>query len=159
VPLGVINHGAVALGLVGLFLLGRRVHGNRERAERDGYLVLLALIGANWAVYAWTTVEMRYGSVLLLALFPLAGYAVVRIAADRSVRTIAATVVGVAGYVVLALLLSGWVREQSAPIREALAQRHARVLPSTDTAEGPGRTHAGGVAAVQRRITRSSRFS
>jgi hypothetical protein len=120
-PLGVINHGAVALGLSGLILLGRRIHGTREPGERDACLVFLALIGANWAAYAWTTVEMRYGSVLLLVLFPLAGYAAMRVAAGRSVRVIAATALGVSGYIVLALLLSGWVRAQSAPIREAVA--------------------------------------
>jgi hypothetical protein len=125
-PLGVINHGAVALGLIGLVLLGRRIHGARERGERDAYLVLLALIGANWAVYAWTTVEMRFGSVLLLVLFPLAGYTAMRVSAGRRVRTITATALGVAGYIVLALLLSSWVREQAAPIREAVMQRHVR---------------------------------
>ena len=46
--------------------------------------MLLALIVANWAVYAWTAVEMRFGSVLLLVLFPLAAYAALRIAASRS---------------------------------------------------------------------------
>jgi hypothetical protein len=122
-PLGVINHGAVALGLVGLVLLGRRIHAGRDRGGRDAFPVLLALIATYLAVYAWTAVEMRFGSVLLLMLFPFAGYAAVRVAAGRSGRTIAATALGVACYIVLALLLSSWVREQAVPIREAVMRR------------------------------------
>ena len=81
IPLGIVNHGIVALGLLGLVLLGRRVHAAHEARWRDAYVLLLALIVANLAVYAWTAVEMRFGSVLLLLLFPLAGYAGLRVAA------------------------------------------------------------------------------
>ena len=134
-PLGVINHGAVVLGLIGLILLGRRIYLARERGERDASLALLALIGANWAVYASTQVEMRFGSVLLLVLFPFACYTATRVAAGKSVRIIAATALGVASYIALALLLSSWVRGQAAPIREAVMQRHFRVAPITAVAD------------------------
>ena len=86
IPLGIVNHGIVALGLLGLVLLGRRVHAAHEPRWRDAYVLLLALIVANLAVYAWTAVEMRFGSVLLLLLFPLAGYAGLRVAALRARR-------------------------------------------------------------------------
>jgi uncharacterized membrane protein YeaQ/YmgE (transglycosylase-associated protein family) len=101
-------------------LLGRRILVAREWGECDAFLVLLALVGANLAVYALTAVEMRFGSVLLLVLFPFAGDAATRVAAGRNVGTIAATALGVTGYVVFALLLSSWVRDHSAPIRKAV---------------------------------------
>ena len=78
-----------------------------------------AAIASNWAVYAWTDVEMRFGSVLLLVLFPFAGYAAMRAATTRDARKRTAVVLGTAVYVVLALALSAWVRDQSVQIREA----------------------------------------
>ena len=41
---------------------------------------LLVMLVANWAVYAWTAVEMRFGATLLLVLFPFAGYAMIAVA-------------------------------------------------------------------------------
>ena len=119
-PLGIVNHAIVALGVLGLALLGRRVFAGKEPRERDAYVILLVLIAGNWAVYAWTAVEMRFGSVLLLILFPLAGYAALRIAAARTFRTKGATVLGVAAYVAFAMLVSDWVRDRSTLIRDAL---------------------------------------
>ena len=77
-------------------------------------------------MYAWTAVEMRFGSVLLLVLFPFAGYATWCLVRERRPRTMLVTGVGVAVYVGLALLLSAWVREQSPLIRDAMAAHHAR---------------------------------
>ena len=114
VPLGVVNHAAVALGIVGLWLAGRRVR--RHRHARDAFIVLLALIAANWAVYAWTAVEMRFGATLLLVLFPFAGYAMIDVA-RRGPRMRRAVALATGVYVVLALVLSGWVRDQSPLIR------------------------------------------
>jgi len=133
-PLGIVNHGAVALGLVGLVLVGRRVRAIGQPAPIDAYVVLLAVVLANLAVYAWTAVEMRFGSVLLLVLFPLAGYAALRIIGSRDTRTILAASLGVATYVALALVLSEWVRDHSELIRDARAARHARVEPPADVA-------------------------
>lgn len=116
-PLGVVNHAVVALGLGGLFLLGRRVWASREAVAIDGYVVLLALLCANLGVYAWTAVEMRFGLVLLLVLFPLAGYGLLRVAGTRDLRVAGAVGLGVAAYVVLALVLSGWVRDQAPLLR------------------------------------------
>ena len=143
VPLGIVNHAVVALGLLGIVLLGQRVYAAGDLRWRDAYLTLFALIGANLAVYAWTAVEMRFGSVLLLVLFPLAGYAVLRVAATPGARAKRAVALGTAAYVVLALALSAWVRDQSALIRESRATLPAaRVAdmvccaPATDDSAG-----------------------
>ena len=72
IPLGILNHAIVALGAVGLVLFGRRAWAAEDPRERDGLVVLLALLAAHWAVYAWTGVEMRFRSVILLILFPFA---------------------------------------------------------------------------------------
>jgi hypothetical protein len=158
IPLGIVNHAVVALGLLGLVLLGRRPRDGGEPRERDAYLMLLALIVANWAVYAWTAVEMRFGSVLLLVLFPLAGYAVMRVAASPGTRPRVAAALGAATYVVLALALSGWIRDQSPVIREgrllrpaALAATPACCAPATEDAAltaafGPSHSHHRGFA-------------
>ena len=129
VPLGIVNHGVVALGLIGLVLLGRRVIAEREPEAIDGYLLVLALFGANLAMYAWTAVEMRFGAVLLLLLFPLAGYAAMQIWRERGVRTMAAVGLGVGVYIASAFMLSNWVREQSPLIRDARAPPGRPVAP------------------------------
>ena len=128
VPLGIVNHAVVALGLVGLVALGRRIRVAGDPRGRDAYIVLLGLMVANWAIYAWTAVEMRFGSTLLLVLFPLAGYGLFSAASARSVRTKAAVALGTAVYVALALALSSWVRDQSPLIRDAGAagEHHAQ---------------------------------
>jgi hypothetical protein len=118
VPLGLVNHAAVALGVLGLVLLGRTIRARRNPHALDAYVVLLALIAANWATCAWTAVEMRYGAVLLLVLFPLAGYAVIEVG-RRDARVRRAVALGTAAYVALALTLSDWVRDQSPLIRNA----------------------------------------
>ena len=155
VPLGIVNHAVVALGLAGLVMLGRRVRAEKDPRSREPYVMLVVLIVANWAVYAWTAVEMRFGSVLLLILFPLAAYAALRVAAMRSIRGIGLAAAAVATYVALALLLSAWVRDQSELIREDRMSRaepiQARVAgagccaPATATAGGeaaPGASHS-----------------
>jgi 4-amino-4-deoxy-L-arabinose transferase-like glycosyltransferase len=155
VPLGIVNHAVVALGLVGLVLLGQRARTAKDPRWRDAYVMLLALIAANWAVYAWTAVEMRFGSVLLLVLFPLAGYAALRIAALRSTRKVRPVAAGIAAYVTVALLLSAWVRDQSPLIRESRlsqagsfgrqAARTGCCAPATGAAAraaAPGGTHS-----------------
>jgi hypothetical protein len=134
VPLAVVNHAVVALGLIGLVLLGCRVRAAKEPRGRDAYLVLLALLAVNWAVYAWTAVEMRFGSVLLLVLFPLAGYAALRVGESRNARLRGAVAVGVATYVILAILLSDWVRDQSELIRDDGA---AHANPAGGRGAGP----------------------
>jgi hypothetical protein len=98
---------------------------------------------------------MRFGSVLLLVLFPLAAYAALRIAASRSRRKTRLVAAGVASYIVLALLLSEWVRDQSPLIRETRLSRAeppgVRVAgsgccaPATAAAAGeaaPGASHS-----------------
>jgi hypothetical protein len=121
VPLSVINHAIVALGLLGIFLGVRRTLAQGTAEQRDAMLMLLATASANWAMYCWTAVEMRFGSVLLLVLFPFAGYAAWCLGRARRVRTALAAGAGVAVYVGLALLLSAWVRDQAPLIRGAMA--------------------------------------
>ena len=129
IPLGILNHAIVALGAVGLVLFGRRAWAAEDRRERDGLVVLLALLVANWAVYAWTGVEMRFGSVILLILFPFACYAAMHIGRNWERESVARALGGVSLYVVLALLLSGWVRDQAPAIRDVTAG--SQLMPAT----------------------------
>ena len=140
IPLGIVNHTVVAFGLVGLMLVRRDVRAASDVRWRDAYIVLLAAIASNWAVYAWTDVEMRFGSVLLLVLFPFAGYAAMRAATTRDARKRTAVVLGTAVYVVLALVLSAWVRDQSVQIREAeRSPSSSGSAPAAIWAGSPGR--------------------
>lgn len=132
-PLGVVNHAAVALGVIGLWLGARRL---RAPHDRDGYVMLLVVIGANVAMYAWTSVEMRFGSTLLLILFPLAVYAMTWLTRQNRRRTAAAGLC-VAGYVLLALLLSNWVRAQAPMIRQACTPRAEMLLARCHQASHP----------------------
>ena len=118
-PLGVVNHAVVGMGLIGLLIMIRRAFVLGPPEWRDATTVLLVLVAANWAVYAWTAVEMRFGSVLLLVLFPLAGYAGMQVAAAGRVRTIS-TALAVALYVGFASMLSSWVRDQAPAIKSAI---------------------------------------
>ena len=122
-PLGLVNHAVVGLGLIGLFLVARRASGQGRPAWADAFFVLVVMLVANWAMYAWTAVEMRYGSVLLLVLFPLAGYAATEAVRKRDVGAVIAAGIGLTVYVALALLLSHWVRDQAPLIRDAGAAR------------------------------------
>src|SRR5690606_11718489 len=74
-PAGVINHAMVAAGLIGLALLTLHCLRSGTPAARDAVGLLLFTLGTNWAMHAWTAVEMRFGVVLLLALMPLSLYA------------------------------------------------------------------------------------
>ena len=117
IPLGIVNHAAVALGLIGLSVAARKVR--HDRRAPDAFLVLACLIAANWAVYAWTAVEMRFGATLLLVLVPFAGYAMIDVA-RRGARVRRAVALGTGVYIVLALAVSSWVRDQSPLIRSAV---------------------------------------
>jgi len=124
-PLGLINHAIVALGLFGLVLLFWRVRTARDRTTKHAFLTLAFLLAANVAIYSIAAVEMRFGLTLLLALFPLAGYAIVVAAPSHSARIRVAMIGFTVAYAGAALLLSDWVRSQSLPIREAVAARRA----------------------------------
>ena len=121
IPVGIVNHAAVALGVVGLVLLGRRLRRTPDPKGRDAFAVLLALLVANWAVHAWTAVEMRFGSVILLVLFPFAAFAVHEGLAAPRRPAVAAVALATALYVGAALALSGWVRDQAPQIRDAIS--------------------------------------
>jgi hypothetical protein len=125
-PLGLVNHGIVALGLLGLVLVARRVVAEGPNEQLDGLFVLLVMTGTNVAMLCWTAVEMRFGAVLLLVLFPFATYAIRRLIREGAARTLVVTTGAVAIYVALALQLSGWVRDQAPLIREAITMRQSR---------------------------------
>ena len=126
-PLGIVNHAVIALGLVGFALLARRARAGTQGAQSDPFVGFTLLLAANTAIYSVTAVEMRFGLTLLLAMFPLAGYAVLRAVASKSPRVRPAVACYTLAYVVSAMLLSDWVRNQSPQIREAVAARQ-RVL-------------------------------
>jgi hypothetical protein len=121
VPVGIVNHAAVALGVVGLVLLGGRLRRAPDPKGRDALAALLALIVANWAVHAWTAVEMRFGSVILLVLFPFAVFAVSEGLAAPRRPAVAAVALATVLYVGAALALSGWIRDQAPQIRNAIS--------------------------------------
>jgi len=141
IPLGLINHAAVALGLIGLLLCFHTVHSAGNQTSRDAVALLAVMIAATWAMHVWTAVEMRFGFALLCALFPLAGYAIARVWQSASVRSIVSTTVVVAAYVAGALQLSSWVRDQS-PLIHAIVTGQ-----SSETAgDDGGRTSPGAVS-------------
>ena len=141
IPLGLINHAAVALGLIGLLLCFRAVHSAGNQTSRDAVALLAVMLTATWAMHVWTAVEMRFGFALLCALFPLAGYAIARVWQSASVRSIVSTTVVVAAYVAGALQLSSWVRDQS-PLIHAIVTGQ-----SSETAgDDGGRTSPGAVS-------------
>jgi hypothetical protein len=141
-PLGIVNHAVVGLGLIGLVLMIRRSLVGGLPECRDARTVLLVMVVANWAVYAGTGVEMRFGSVLLLVLFPLAGYAGIRIAGASRIRTTAAATLAVSLFVGLASILSNWVRDQAPEIRNAIAAHHSRVAAPANFVAAPPRDAA-----------------
>jgi hypothetical protein len=116
IPLGVVNHSIVFFGSVGLILLCRNVRRSERTVTREAFLLLLVMMLANWAMHVLTAVEMRFGLGLLIVLMPLAIYAADVLLANR--QRPALLIVAATAYVVLALLLSSWVREQAPLIRE-----------------------------------------
>lgn len=125
VPVGVINHGIVAMGVLGFVLGLARVRVNGVPGAGDAWAMLILTLGANWGMHVWTAVEMRFGVALLLVFLPLAGYTGLRLAAVRKAGAVVATGIAVAAYVVFALLLSNWVRDQAPLIGDARANRAA----------------------------------
>jgi hypothetical protein len=116
VPLGVMNHAVVALGILGLVLWGLTVARPSGRGSIDAFLTVAALLAAHWAVHALTAVEMRFGLVPLMVLFPLAFEAVRR---AWNARTLWPTAIYVVLYVTAALTLSHWVRSHLPAIGDA----------------------------------------
>lgn len=124
IPLGVINHAVVVLGLIGLTLGVWRIRHVASLGMKDALgLVVLMLVGV-WAMHVWTAVEMRFGLALLCVLFPAAAYTLLVLARAGNVRVIAGTAVVVALYVTGALRLSDWVRDQSPLIHAVVSGRH-----------------------------------
>lgn len=136
VPLGIVNHAVVALGLIGLVVLGSDALRVGHRTDRDAMALLALALAGTWALHAWAAVEMRFGALVLCVLFPAAGYTLYILArSTRVLRTIAIAVV-VAAYVAGALRLSAWVRDQAPLIRAVVASHHPH--PSDVDADGDG---------------------
>ena len=114
-PLGIANHALVATALIGIVILA-------ARARRDGVLALatiavIAYVIAHVSVHAMTAVEMRFGLPLLLLAGPAAIGAVREFAQHGTPSWRIAAGVGVVVYVIGALALSDWVRQQAPSIR------------------------------------------
>jgi hypothetical protein len=116
IPLGVINHGIVFFGFIGLGLVAGDVRSSRHTATREAFLLLIAAMLCNWAIHVLTAVEMRFGLGLLLVLMPLALHAA-RVLLKSGRRPVSVGLAATA-YVVMALALSDWVRQQAPLIRE-----------------------------------------
>jgi hypothetical protein len=123
IPLGVINHAVVALGLMGFVLCVSRIRHVASPALQDALGLVVLMLMAVWAMHVWTAVEMRFGLALFCALFPAAVYSLLVLARSRNLRVVAGTAVIVALYVAGALRLSAWVRDQSPLIHAAVSAR------------------------------------
>lgn len=108
-PLGLINHAAVGLGLLGLALLWREAVRTRARPAFERAIAVSLLLGSCCAVYGATAVEMRFGLPLLLVLFPLAGFTIYALK-GRAAKTKIQVLGAAATYMIAAMLLSEWVR-------------------------------------------------
>jgi hypothetical protein len=118
-----VNHAVVALGLIGLVMLGSGAVRVGHRADRDAVTLLMLALAGTWALHAWAAVEMRFGALLLCALFPAAGYVLDTLVRSKNVGRALAIALIVAAYVAGALRLSAWVRDQSPLIRAVIANK------------------------------------
>jgi len=127
IPLGVLNHALIALALLGGAMLAARARG--EPRLGLAATALAAYVLAHVALHATTLVEMRFGLPLLLLAGPMAVAAVRELGARSAWRSRAVSVAFTALWIVGALMLSHWVRQQSSAIRawekgpEAFARR------------------------------------
>lgn len=119
VPLGVVNHAVVMLGLVGLVLGTRAARRARDIERRDAWTVLLVTLAASWIMHSWTAVEMRFGFALLCGLFASAAYTVHWMIRRQHTRANACIALLIVLYVPSALWVSAWMRAQSPQIRAA----------------------------------------
>ena len=114
-PIGVFNHALVALGVIGIGMLIARAR--RDRSYRPAAIGVVAYVVAHLLLHATSAVEMRFGLPLLLLAGP-AAIGAVRALADRTTtrwRSLVTTAVVL--YVLGALALSDWVRQQAPSIR------------------------------------------
>lgn len=113
-PVGVLNHLMLALAACGLFVAATSLKAWGVRRWMVG-LLSLAYLGGFLGVYAFTVVEARFGLPLIAFAAPLAALGAVSIARQR--QRWGAAAVAVCLYVVGALTLSEWIRDQSPTIR------------------------------------------
>ncbi len=132
IPVGVIDHGMVALSLVGAWRLLRRAWRAEDRRLRLAMFALAGFLVCYCAVYAPLAVDMRYGLPLLLLAMPFAAWTAAE-AAQRATNAHRAALAGfVVAYIVAALAVSAWVRQQAPAIRDWRASRVVALrLPNT----------------------------
>jgi hypothetical protein len=121
IPVGLVNHAVVALALIAAGLLLARTR--RDRTLVLPTVALAAYVLCHLAMHVTTLVEMRFGLPLLLIAGPAALLAIRDLAERRSWRPRAMAAAFVAVWVVAALLLSQWVRQQAPAIRDWEAAR------------------------------------
>jgi hypothetical protein len=111
-PVGVLDHGMIALALIGAGMLAVR-----WRTVLVPAAALLLLVLAHLGLHATTAVEMRFGLPLLVIAGALAAWAVRKLVTSRRPIAWWLSLAFVAVYVTGALTLSDWVRGHSAAIR------------------------------------------
>ena len=135
IPVGVVNHALIAFAAIGIAILiaGAR----RSRIRALGAIAALGYIGAHVALHATTAVEMRFGLPLLLLAGPAAVAAIFRLASRDAHRARMLAMATVSAYVIAALALSSWVREQAPSIRAWQAADNAAALDESAVAASP----------------------
>jgi hypothetical protein len=127
-PVGILNHAMIAFSLLGLVFAARNLLAWGVRLWVPCALAV-SYIGGFLAIYAFIVVEARFGLPLIAIAAPLSALGVVAIAKRPRLAPAIGLVLGL--YVVGALFLSEWIRDQAPTIRaekqRALAARLAPV--------------------------------
>ena len=123
-PLGLVNHAAVAAALIGIAMLVATAR--RDRGYAPAAIAVCAYVVAHLLVHAPSAVEMRFGLPLLLLAGPAAIAATRELARARSRRVCTVVSAAIVVYAAAALVLSDWVRQQAPSIR-AWEASHATV--------------------------------
>jgi hypothetical protein len=131
-PLALFTHGGLALAFMAWLLFtrtawqaslpplqgeGLRNERHREFDRRLPWLALTVLASLHIGLHAVTLVEMRFGLPLLVLAGPMAAWMLVHMTTSEPARTRRFRVMAVTVWVVVALLLSHWVRQQAPSIR------------------------------------------
>jgi hypothetical protein len=131
-PLALLTHGGLALAFMAWLLFTRRAWqpslpplegegpwNDRHRGLqwRLPWFALTVLAGLHIGLHAITLVEMRFGLPLLVLAGPMGAWMLVHTMTFEPARTRWFRVGVVTAWIVLALLLSHWVRQQAPSIR------------------------------------------
>lgn len=116
VPMSIVNHAFVGMGLMGLWFWFRRSWKNIFYIDGLSLWMLLVTLGSYSALSITTVGDMRYGILLLMAAFPLACHAWVE-TLKAPAHIMRRRSIGLGIYISAALLLSEWVRYHTPQIR------------------------------------------